>query len=131
CATSSLACASSALRCPSGHDHTETTMSDMQIRQVLDAMRALSARAAAGTEGAEAAKAAGGFAKLLKSSLAEVSSAQRTAADLATRFEQGAPDVSLAEVMVSMQKASLQFEAVTQVRNRVIAAYQEIMNMQA
>ncbi|MGB7214496.1 MAG: flagellar hook-basal body complex protein FliE, partial [Gammaproteobacteria bacterium] len=48
----------------------------------------------------------------------------------AKRFEQGAPDVSLVDVMVSMQKASLQFEAITQVRNRVIAAYQEIMNMQ-
>lgn len=104
-------------------------MSDVQIRQVLDAMRALSARAAAGTAGAEAAQAKG-FAKLLESSLSEVASAQRTAADLARRFEQGAPDVSLVDVMVSMQKASLQFEAVTQVRNRVIAAYQEIMNMQ-
>lgn len=104
-------------------------MSDVQIQQVLDAMRALSTRAAAGTQGAEAAQ-PGGFSMLLENSLKEVASAQQTATDLAQRFEQGAPDVSLAEVMVSMQKASLQFEAVTQVRNRVIAAYQEIMNMQ-
>lgn len=104
-------------------------MSDVQIRQVLEAMRALSARAAAGTAETQATQAKG-FAKLLESSLAEVAASQRQAADLAKRFEQGASDVSLVDVMVSMQKASLQFEAVTQVRNRVIAAYQEIMNMQ-
>lgn len=105
-------------------------MSDMQINQVLDAMRALSARASAGTQETEAAN-AGGFAKLLESSLGEVSSAQRAASELAQRFEQGAPDVSLADVMVAKEKAGLQFEAVVQVRNRVIQAYQEIMNMQA
>ncbi|HEY8519060.1 MAG TPA: flagellar hook-basal body complex protein FliE [Gammaproteobacteria bacterium] len=103
-------------------------MSDLQIQQVLAEMRALAARAAdlPRPEGNAPAQ----FSKLLAQSLAEVNAAQQEAARLATRFEQGAPDVSLAEVMVSMQKASLQFEAVTQVRNRLVAAYQEIMNMQ-
>jgi flagellar hook-basal body complex protein FliE len=107
-------------------------MSDMQIQNVLAQMRALSARAANGAAGADGAAAAqrADFAALLKQSLDEVNAAQHDASRLATRFEQGAPEVSLAEVMVSTQKASLQFEAVTQVRNRLIAAYQEIMNMQ-
>ena len=103
-------------------------MSDMQIQQVLAQMRALSARA--GSE-PQAGQAAGGveFGNVLKQSLEQVNQAQQSAGDLATRFSIGEADVSLPEVMVSMQKASLQFEAATQVRNRLVAAYQEIMNM--
>lgn len=104
-------------------------MSDMQIQQVLAQMRALSARAANETPAASEVQ-GGNFAELLKESVTQVNAAQQQAGDLAARFEQGAPDVSLAEVMVSMQKASLQFEAVTQVRNRIVSAYREIMNMQ-
>lgn len=103
-------------------------MSDMQIQQVLAQMRALSTRAAAGAE-APASTEGTAFAQMLKQSVDQVNAAQQQASSLATRFEQGAPDVGIAEVMVSMQKASLQFEAVTQVRNRLVAAYQEIMNM--
>lgn len=104
-------------------------MSDMQIQNVLAQMRALSARAAGGAEAASGTQRAD-FASLLKESVDQVNAAQQQASRLATRFEQGAPDVSLADVMISSQKASLQFEAVTQVRNRLISAYQEIMNMQ-
>ena len=42
----------------------------------------------------------------------------------------GDDSVTLPETMVAMQKASISFEAVTQVRNRLLSAYQEIMNMQ-
>jgi flagellar hook-basal body complex protein FliE len=44
-------------------------------------------------------------------------------------FELGTGEASVAEVMVAMQKASLSFEAVTQVRNRLVEAYRDIMNM--
>ncbi len=103
-------------------------MSDMQIQQVLAQMRAMSARAGGEANGAGSV---GGvqFSNLLTQSMQQVNAAQQHAGDLATRFTVGEPDVSLPEVMVSMQKASLQFEAVTQVRNRLVAAYQEIMNM--
>ena len=47
-----------------------------------------------------------------------------------TAFEIGDDSVSMPEVMVAVQKASISFEAVTQVRNRLLSAYQEIMNMQ-
>lgn len=112
-------------------------MSDMQIQQVLAQMRALSARAGADVAGAgaaagntEAAKANGvDFSRVLKQSLEQVNAAQQQASDMTTRFTAGAADVSLPDVVVATQKASLQFEAVTQVRNRLVAAYQEIMNM--
>lgn len=103
-------------------------MSDMQIQQVLASMRALQARVPVASE----ATAAQGinFATVLKDSLNQVNQAQQSASTLATRFQQGDAAVSLPDVMIAMQKSSLQFEAATQVRNRLVAAYQEIMNMQ-
>ena len=103
-------------------------MSDMQIQQVLSQMRALTqsigsvespAHAAGGTE----------FAALLKQSLDQVSASQQNSADLTTRFVAGDESVRLSDAVVAMQKASLEFEAVTQVRNRLLSAYQEIINM--
>ena len=70
------------------------------------------------------------FADALKNSLSEVSAAQRSAGDMGKRFTMGDDSVSLSEVMVSMQKASIGFQATVQVRNKMVSAYQEIMNMQ-
>ena len=70
------------------------------------------------------------FADALKNSLGEVSAAQKGAGDLGKRFTMGDDSVSLSEVMVSMQKASIGFQATVQVRNKMVSAYQEIMNMQ-
>jgi flagellar hook-basal body complex protein FliE len=69
------------------------------------------------------------FASVMKQGLDAVNQAQARAADLATKFEQGVPGVELPQVMLEMQKASVSFRAVTEVRNRFVAAYQEIMNM--
>ncbi|TVP92787.1 MAG: flagellar hook-basal body complex protein FliE [Thioalkalivibrio sp.] len=103
-------------------------MSDMQINQVLAQMRALAQ--SAGLEDA-APREAGrpDFANLLKQSLDQVNETQQASRSLATAFETGDPDVSLVEVMVASQKASVSFEAVNQVRNRLLSAYQEIMSM--
>ena len=51
------------------------------------------------------------------------------AAELRDRFEQGDKTVELSRVMVEMQKARVSFEAVKQVRNQLVTAYQEIMSM--
>ena len=48
---------------------------------------------------------------------------------LTAAFERGDPSVSLAEVMITAQKASLQFTGMTEVRNKLLNAYQEVMNM--
>ena len=45
-------------------------------------------------------------------------------------FDANDPNVNLQEVMVSLQKANLSFQTMVQVRNRLVNAYQEIMNMQ-
>lgn len=74
--------------------------------------------------------AGGGFADALKSALNEVSDQQARSQELATRFQMNDPKVSIEETMLAMQSASLSFQAVVQVRNRLVSAYQDIMNMQ-
>ena len=70
-----------------------------------------------------------GFNDLLKSSINAVNDVQHEAASLKTSFENGTSDKSLAEVMIAGQKADLSFRAVTEVRNKLVTAYQDIMNM--
>jgi flagellar hook-basal body complex protein FliE len=65
----------------------------------------------------------------LKQGIDQVNSAQQKATSLATQFEQGVPGIELPQVMLEMQKASVSFRAVTEVRNKLVDAYQSIMNM--
>ncbi len=69
------------------------------------------------------------FASILKTSLNQVNDMQQSATDLGTAFEQGKPGVDITRVMVEAQKAQLAFRAMTEVRNRLVSAYQEVMNM--
>lgn len=69
------------------------------------------------------------FSQLLANSLEMVNERSMQAKDLRTAFEQGSSDVELADVMVAAQKARISFEALTQVRNKMISAYQEVMRM--
>jgi flagellar hook-basal body complex protein FliE len=66
---------------------------------------------------------------VLKQGLDKVNEAQVTATQLGDDFVRGKPGVELGAVMVEMQKANVAFRATTEVRNRFVAAYQEIMNM--
>ncbi|WP_461516049.1 flagellar hook-basal body complex protein FliE [Porticoccus sp.] len=106
-------------------------MSDMDINQVLAQMRIMASAAGTRINEGGAEKVAGqDFGVLMKESIEEVNSAQLQARALSDAFESGDSDVALPEVMVALQKASLSFQAVTQVRNKLLSAYQEIMNMQ-
>ena len=105
-------------------------MSISSIESVLQQMRVLTqasgAAVPAGNEGA-----GGGFAGELKKSLDRISDTQQKAYSQAEAFELGKPGVALNDVMVDMQKANIGFQMGLQVRNKVVAAYQEIMNMPA
>lgn len=70
------------------------------------------------------------FSALLNETMNNVNELQSTASSLKSAYEKGDPNIDLPEVMIASQKAALSFEAVTEVRNRVLNAYQEIMNMQ-
>lgn len=71
----------------------------------------------------------GGFAAELSRSLKKVSDLQNSAATQARAFQMGAPDIALNDVMIDSQKANIAFQATVQVRNRLVAAYQEIARM--
>jgi flagellar hook-basal body complex protein FliE len=100
----------------------------MQIQQVLAQMRAV-AQSIGGTESPGAATRGAEFGQLFRNALEDVNATMQRSQDLSTRFVAGDDSVSLSDAVVAMQKASLEFEAVSQVRNRLLAAYQEIMNM--
>ena len=72
----------------------------------------------------------GGFQTALTQALGSVSRAQNEATRLQREVQLDNPSVSLEETMVSMQKAQVGFQATLTVRNRLVAAYSEIMNMQ-
>jgi len=69
------------------------------------------------------------FVESLSSALKTVSRAQLDATALQRQFQLGNPAVSLEETMIAMNKASLSFQAAVQTRNRLVQAYEQIMNM--
>lgn len=70
------------------------------------------------------------FTQALDKALQQVSLKQNESRALAQRFQLGDPEVSLERTMLAAQTASISFQALVQVRNRVVSAYQDIMNMQ-
>jgi flagellar hook-basal body complex protein FliE len=70
------------------------------------------------------------FSDALKASLQNVSNSQNQADQMGERFAAGDDSVSLSDTMIAMQKASISFQATVQVRNKLVSAYHDIMNMQ-
>jgi flagellar hook-basal body complex protein FliE len=111
----------------------ERGMSSIDISQLLNQMRVMSAQAQDGLSAATAASPETmrqDFASLLQDSVSKVNETQQSAGKLAAAFEAEDPNVDLAQVMIALQKANVSFQALTQVRNKLVSAYQEIMNMQ-
>ncbi|TCK18847.1 flagellar hook-basal body complex protein FliE [Thiogranum longum] len=102
------------------------------VDQVLAEMRRLTAAAQSTPAELGQTQSASGenFASLLKQSVDEVNNIQQTAGKLSSAFSAGDPNVDVTEVMVALQKAGVAFQAMTEVRNRLVSAYQEIMSMQ-
>jgi flagellar hook-basal body complex protein FliE len=97
--------------------------------ELLHRLRELSNRVEGGLE-APGPRPGVEFSELLRTSLERVNAVQQTAAGLGRAYELGDPAVSLTDLSIAMQKSSLAFQAATQVRNKLVAAYQEIMSMQ-
>ena len=70
------------------------------------------------------------FQSALKSSLDQVNQTQMQAQNMSERFALGDNSVSLSDTMIAMQKANISFQTAVQVRNKFVAAYNDIMNMQ-
>ena len=101
----------------------EAMLAQLRISAALAAGKA---NPTATSDGAKAAD----FGSALKGALDQVNQSQQTASGLARSFETGSTDVNLTDVMTAMQKANISFQATVQVRNRLVSAYHDIMNMQ-
>lgn len=69
------------------------------------------------------------FSDTLGKAVNNVNDLQQTTSELRTAYDMGDPNVDITQVMIAAQKSSVSFEALTQVRNRVVRAYEDIMNM--
>ena len=109
-----------------------TGIDTSRIEAMVAQLKTAAARAQGGVSPVQAEKAVGkpDFAGALKASLDQVSAAQNTATAMGQRFALGDDTVNLSDVMINMQKASIGFQATVQVRNKLVSAYQDIMNMQ-
>jgi flagellar hook-basal body complex protein FliE len=99
------------------------------IEQMLGQLRATAGVAAGKPADAAASAGAGDFAQALKSAIDQVNQTQQQAQGLAQNFSAGDPNANLHEVMISLQKANVSFQEMIQVRNKLVSAYQDIMNM--
>jgi flagellar hook-basal body complex protein FliE len=71
-----------------------------------------------------------GFQQALTQALGSVSAQQNESVRLQREVQMDNPSVSLEQTMVAMQKAQVGFQATLAVRNRLVQAYSDIMNMQ-
>ncbi len=106
--------------------------SQANISSMLQTLRAYQSEAAGGidTPSADKAKSTSqtGFADMIRQTIENVNDKQKTANDLEGAYMRGEP-VPLTDVVLAMQKSSLSFEATLQVRNKVLKAYEDILNM--
>ncbi|MCA9017644.1 MAG: flagellar hook-basal body complex protein FliE [Planctomycetaceae bacterium] len=107
-------------------------MNEINPNQLLDQLQLLARQA--GSNASVSPDGAGesgqaDFSSLFKNTVDAVNNQQQYAGSLSNAFEMNDPNVPLAKVMIEMQKARLSFEALSQVRNQLVSAYRDIMNM--
>ncbi|BCA95809.1 flagellar hook-basal body complex protein FliE [Legionella antarctica] len=102
-------------------------MGEINTVNLINQMRTMAAQA----EGSkvEAGSNQAPFSLVFQQALNQVNDLTQTSDSLKTRFEMGDPGISLGEVMIAGQKSNLGFEATLRVRNKVVQAYQDIMNL--
>lgn len=111
----------------------------MEVTGLIQAATKLRGGAAAGAAGIADAGAAAGvdassasapsFRTALADALKSVSQTQDEAAALQRAYITGHSEVSLEQTMMALQKSQVAFQAATTVRNRLLSAYSDIMNM--
>ncbi|QCU90455.1 flagellar hook-basal body complex protein FliE [Thiomicrorhabdus sediminis] len=110
-------------------------MSQIDTQSLMLQMRSLAAQAQSQpvekvTESADSGlQKADNFADLLVQSVNAVNAEQQKSGAMKKAFESGDPEADLSEVMLQAQKASLSFQAMTQVRNKLVEAYKDIIHM--
>ncbi|AJJ11609.1 flagellar hook-basal body complex protein FliE [Yersinia rohdei] len=101
----------------------------MSVQGIEGVLQQLQVTALQASNSAKTLPVEAGFATELKAAIGKISDNQQTARTLAQNFELGVPGVGLNDVMVNMQKSSVSLQLGIQVRNKLVAAYQDVMNM--
>ena len=97
---------------------------------MADVARRVEAKTRADAAGGSASVDKPSFQSSFSSALSSISKSQDVAATMQREVQFDNPTVSLEETMVAMQKAQLGFQSAVQVRNKLVQAYTDIMNMQ-
>ena len=108
---------------PLGGEPRPGAIAPEQLRRPQDAAGAPGAGRIGGTQEPP------GFGELFSQAIENINATQQAADRLRSAYEVGAPGVSLTQVMVAAEKSSVSFDAMVQVRNKLVEAYQDIMNM--
>ncbi len=82
-----------------------------------------------GPQSAEGVKKVPGFGEVFNQAVNKVNEVQKTSTAMATAYERGDAGVDITDVMIASQKASVSFQAMVQVRNKLVEAYRDVMNM--
>jgi len=104
----------------------------INVDQVLMQMRVMAAQAKGIQDVANVDatnKGGSDFSDMLVKSINAVNDSQQASGDLQKRFEMGDQNVSTVDVAVASEKAKIAFTAMTEVRNKLVKAYQDVMNM--
>ncbi len=104
-------------------------MNEISPQQLLAQIRALQSEMQSISTAPAAPAGQGGFGESLKNAIDSVNDTQAAAKNLRLDFEAERGNADLTQVMIAAQKASLSFRAMTEVRNKLVTAYQDIMNM--
>ncbi len=107
-------------------------MDKLGVSNVLEQLRTASVLASGGKTLTSAADAENSvdFSRTLRDAIDQVNHVQQTAGKLSQNFASDESETNLHEVMISLQKAEVSFQSMVQMRNKLVGAYQTIMNMQ-
>ena len=105
-------------------------MSEIDINQAIANLQAMAATAKGMPSEPIKGDGSGEFGSLLKTAIDNVNDMQQQAGKMSDSFVKGDQQTDLTEVMVALQKAKISFQAMLEVRNKLVVAYQDIMNMQ-
>ena len=101
----------------------------MNIGGIQSEMQAMKLEASNTTLPATGQRVGADFGQMLSNAINNVNELQKSSGDLQMRFDRGDEGVSLSDVMIARNKSSVAFEATIQVRNKLVEAYKELMNM--
>ncbi|MCJ2377343.1 flagellar hook-basal body complex protein FliE [Vibrio sp. ZSDZ34] len=101
----------------------------MKVQGLQSEMQAMMLEATNSRPAASGHTVGADFGNMLNNAINNVNGLQKSSGDLQMRFDRGDENVSLSDVMIARNKSSVAFEATIQVRNKLVDAYKELMNM--